>query len=352
MSKYLVVSLILVSIIIGFGTGYMLSPQYAQSASEESMQSSSAKSGRNYDLSYIDSMIKHHRGAILLAMQAKDTTERVDVRNLAHEILKSEPKAIDELYSWKKDWYGNTTRLQDPKVVKLGDYDENFDLRFLNALIAHHEAGVEMAKEAQLSSSRNEVLVNAEKVASFLEKGISSFSAWRYEWYGLAPRTNMEGAKSVPMDLNTYTDAAFIDDMIAHHNGAVKMAEDVVKNTKRSELRNMGEDIITAQRKEIDDLYAWKKVWFDDSNVVTKIEGVNLGAYDKNYDLRFLNAMVKHHEDAVAMSQKILGNSTRNEILDLGNAIVINQTREINQMRSWRSSWFNVPATSNESMNK
>jgi hypothetical protein len=45
-------------------------------------------------------------------------------------ILRDEPKAIAELYTWKKDWYGDTKQVKDPIVSNLGTYDEKFDLTF------------------------------------------------------------------------------------------------------------------------------------------------------------------------------------------------------------------------------
>jgi uncharacterized protein (DUF305 family) len=140
---------------------------------------------RTLDLRYINAMIAHHRGAMLLATQASTQTQRQEMKDLSAMILQNEPKAISELYAWKKDWYGDTRQVKDPIVSNLGTYDEKFDLRFLNALIAHHEAGLIMTKEIKTKSSRTEILNNADGVDTFLTTTLKQFKDWRTQWYNI-----------------------------------------------------------------------------------------------------------------------------------------------------------------------
>ncbi len=57
-------------------------------------------------------------------------------------------------------------------------------------------------------------------------------------------------------------DKAFLSEMIVHHQGAVEMAQSVLKNSKRPELIKLANDIISAQNKEIDMMKGWQGVWF------------------------------------------------------------------------------------------
>lgn len=52
-------------------------------------------------------------------------------------------------------------------------------------------------------------------------------------------------------------DKAFLEEMIVHHEGAVDMATELLKNTKRPELKKLGEDIIAAQTGEIRMMKEW-----------------------------------------------------------------------------------------------
>ena len=55
----------------------------------------------------------------------------------------------------------------------------------------------------------------------------------------------------------------FLTGMIAHHEGAVAMAELLLQNTQRPELVKLGNDIITAQTGEIAMMKQWQKEWFN-----------------------------------------------------------------------------------------
>lgn len=58
-------------------------------------------------------------------------------------------------------------------------------------------------------------------------------------------------------------DKAFLSEMIVHHQGAVKMAASVLKNSQRAELKELANDIISAQEKEVSMMKNWQKEWFN-----------------------------------------------------------------------------------------
>ncbi len=57
-------------------------------------------------------------------------------------------------------------------------------------------------------------------------------------------------------------DKAFLDEMIVHHEGAVGMAEAALKNAQHTEIKNMAQDIILAQTKEIEEMKSWRSSWY------------------------------------------------------------------------------------------
>lgn len=58
-------------------------------------------------------------------------------------------------------------------------------------------------------------------------------------------------------------DKAFISDMIVHHEGAVDMAELALTNAKHQEIKDLANAIIAAQNKEIADMKAWQRAWYN-----------------------------------------------------------------------------------------
>jgi len=183
-SLHLTAGLVIAGVLSGIAFGYYLTPEYKVSMYEKNAMSLGS-ADRTLDLRYVNAMIAHHRGAVLLAEQLSKHTTRPEMRTLAQNILNDEPKAIAELYAWKKEWYGDTKRVRDPILANLGSADETFDLRFLNALIAHHEAGIVMTNEVRRKSSRTEVLNNADAVEAFLTNGVGMLKGLRSTWYNL-----------------------------------------------------------------------------------------------------------------------------------------------------------------------
>lgn len=57
-------------------------------------------------------------------------------------------------------------------------------------------------------------------------------------------------------------DAAFIEEMIPHHEDAILMAEEVKEGAEHAEIRQLADSIIAAQSAEIAQMKAWYKAWF------------------------------------------------------------------------------------------
>jgi uncharacterized protein (DUF305 family) len=188
MTKTLSISLIIVALVIGIGIGFMISPEYANIGMTEVHSTDLGKADSKYDLRFIDSMIAHHMGAIDMAKVAKEESKNSDVIELANNIISAQEKEIDQMYRWKKDWYNNSSKvnMNDYSMnINLGEYDEKFDLRFINAMIAHHEMAIEMAQDAQKKSTRNEILNLADAIVNDQSNEIEMMQDWRDELYSI-----------------------------------------------------------------------------------------------------------------------------------------------------------------------
>ena len=54
-------------------------------------------------------------------------------------------------------------------------------------------------------------------------------------------------------------DRAFIDMMVPHHLGAIRMAEAVKKDAENPEVRSLADRIISAQKREVSEMNAFRK---------------------------------------------------------------------------------------------
>jgi uncharacterized protein (DUF305 family) len=168
---------------------------------------------------------------------------------------------------------------------------------------------------------------------------------------------------SMVMDLglaDANYDLRFIDAMIPHHQGAIVMAKEAQQKSQRPEIKKLADEIISAQNQEITQMQKWRKAWYPkasdkamayDPQTGTMVEmsfqqtqammmNMDLGAADGEFDLRFINAMIPHHEAAVVMAKDALQKSQRGEIKNLAQAIIKAQDTEINQMKQWRQAWY------------
>jgi uncharacterized protein (DUF305 family) len=156
-------------------------------------------------------------------------------------------------------------------------------------------------------------------------------------------------------------DLRFIDAMTPHHQGAVEMAKEAKQKSKRPEIQKLANDIIKSQDQEIAQMKQWRQAWYPTASAEpiayntqmghsmpmtqdqksSMMMSMDLGAADANFDLRFINAMIPHHQGAVTMAQDALTKSKRPEIQKLANDIIASQKAEISQMEQWRKAWYN-----------
>jgi uncharacterized protein (DUF305 family) len=142
-------------------------------------------------------------------------------------------------------------------------------------------------------------------------------------------------------------DALFIDAMVVHHQGAIVMAKQAILKAERPELRQLAEAIIKEQEAEIAQLQQWRRGWFPDLDITS---GAPMGmgpmqvADDpaKPFDQRFIEAMIPHHEAAVAMAREAQTRSEKPEITQLAGEIISAQEAEIAQMQQWLNDWYAV----------
>ncbi|WP_066378858.1 DUF305 domain-containing protein [Anabaena sp. CA = ATCC 33047] len=67
---------------------------------------------------------------------------------------------------------------------------------------------------------------------------------------------------------------------------------------------------------------------------------MDLGPADADYDLRFIDAMILHHQGAVDMAKEVQQKSNRPEMQKLAADIIKAQNQEIAQMQQWRKAWY------------
>lgn len=146
--------------------------------------------------------------------------------------------------------------------------DVPFDLAFIDAMVPHHEAAIEMAREAKDAGlSQPELVQIADNIVATQQREIDKMLEWRQTWFGsgepgpeataletLGLSSAEAGMEQHGMELSTADDVdqVFAEMMIAHHEGALRMAQLANERASHAELRDLAGEIVAAQQAEID----------------------------------------------------------------------------------------------------
>jgi uncharacterized protein (DUF305 family) len=162
----------------------------------------------NYDLRFLDSMIPHHQGALVMSKEVLTKSKRPELIKLAKSIISEQQKEIAQMQQWRKQWYPKAAatpvmwhsemnhemamtaeyKAMMQMNVSLGNADAGFDKRFLDAMIPHHQGAVTMAKDALQKSQRPELQKYAKGIGTSQQQEIDTMTQWRSKWYPQKPK--------------------------------------------------------------------------------------------------------------------------------------------------------------------
>jgi uncharacterized protein (DUF305 family) len=142
------------------------------------------------------------------------------------------------------------------------------DRAFAAAMIPHHESAIQMAAIASGRAESDFVEELANNIGKTQTEEIDLLRAQDAELAkaGVKPGTlaveehmmGMDGDPSMLQKADPF-DAAFIKMMIPHHEGAIEMAREELDKGKDPELRELAENIVETQQREIDQMIEHSK---------------------------------------------------------------------------------------------
>ena len=141
-----------------------------------------------------------------------------------------------------------------------------FDRAFIDAMVPHHESAIEMARAAKEAGlSQPDLVKVADDILATQQQEIDRMKEWRGGWFG-SSEIDPEGAAALGMSESEMgmqhdaemlmssgdVDMDFAQMMITHHQGAIEMAKLAEDKAEHDELKQLADDIIEAQEREID----------------------------------------------------------------------------------------------------
>lgn len=146
----------------------------------------------------------------------------------------------------------------------------DYDQWFIDGMVPHHQAAIDMAKIARRKAEHAELKTLAEAIVADQDGEIAQMKGWRKSWYGSAEVPAGGGGHAMGgMDTDLQQleaanpfDKAFIAAMIPHHQSAIDMAKEAQGKAKRQEIKDLAARIVTAQQAEIDRMKGWRSAWY------------------------------------------------------------------------------------------
>lgn len=148
---------------------------------------------------------------------------------------------------------------------RAGSEHNSADTMFAQMMILHHEGAIDMADLAMANTKDNDVRALAERIAAAQEPEIQQMQSWLEAWGEPREAGGHQGHGGMDMDgvsqeemmakleglSGAEFDEAFLNGMIAHHQGAVQMSETQLRDGENAEALALAEKIIEDQQAEI-----------------------------------------------------------------------------------------------------
>jgi uncharacterized protein (DUF305 family) len=162
-----------------------------------------------------------------------------------------------------------------------------------------------------------------------------------------------QGTERMPFD------HAFLNAMIEHHKAGEDAAKIALERAEHPELKAAAQDMITTDLAHIEKLKELRQRWYGpegapaavmpkDENAelpgtaTTKDMAQSLDELKKAqpFDRAFIDAMIPHHQGAIDMATAAEEKAAQPETKALAAIIVRDESKAIDQMKTWRDAWY------------
>nr|MBA3533679.1 DUF305 domain-containing protein [Ardenticatenales bacterium] len=120
---------------------------------------------------------------------ALERAQREEIKGAAQAIIDAQQTEIDEMTGWLQEWHGTAPSGEDHDMGMPEEMEnlrtvpvEQFDVAFLEAMIPHHQAAIQMATLVSERTDRAELNTLAEAIMETQQAEIEQFESWKEEW--------------------------------------------------------------------------------------------------------------------------------------------------------------------------
>jgi uncharacterized protein (DUF305 family) len=160
------------------------------------------------------------------------------------------------------DEHARSTATAAARAGEAATHDAD-DVAFAQNMIPHHEQAVDMAGLAITNTTNADVIALANQITTAQLPEVQAFRAWLVQWgepetdghgghgamAGMVDQATLDQLKSLR---GPEFDKLWLQSMIAHHQGAITMAQQEIGHGQNQDLISMAKSIVSAQQAEID----------------------------------------------------------------------------------------------------
>ena len=155
------------------------------------------------DAHFIEQMIPHHEDAITMSRLALTKAKTTEVKQLAESIIDSQSREITQMKDWYRQWFGKDVPLDSEVMgghgmtgkstmhmgmmgnetdIKSLETSDDFDRKFVEGMIPHHQMAVMMAQMLKNGTKKPEMKKLSEDIITAQTKEIELMRDWLKEW--------------------------------------------------------------------------------------------------------------------------------------------------------------------------
>ena len=148
-----------------------------------------------YDLLFLDTMSKHHQGAVDMAEAAKGRITNRQLKAMVEKMPAAQQREIDQMKSWRDQWYPGAAPAEnmsmpgmdasmnmDMSPMMTMQAGTGYDVMFIDMMIPHHQGAVTMSQDALAKAEHPELRTLAQTIIDEQQKEIDQLNRWKAAW--------------------------------------------------------------------------------------------------------------------------------------------------------------------------
>lgn len=177
----------------------MIQPMPTSPANYKFAQILSGLEGEQLEITFLASVIPHHRDAVEMVQLELKNGISPDIRTHAENILANQQHQVEQFTSWLEEWYGltpeeamaktppnahevmQTMQEETQKMLKglaAVPAGEEFDVEFVREMIPHHHGGIVEFLEVQSRAIHPQLRISATEGITTQQAQAANFRTW------------------------------------------------------------------------------------------------------------------------------------------------------------------------------